>query len=30
MNNKKTLGERAIKKKFEVKKELIKFDNYII
>jgi len=30
MNNKKTLSEKAIKEKFEIKKELAKFDNYII
>jgi len=30
MNNKKTLGEKAIKEKFEVKKKLTRFNNYII
>jgi len=30
MNNRKILGERVIKEKFEVKKELARFDNYII
>jgi len=30
MNDKKTLGEKVIKDKFEVKKELTRFDDYII
>ncbi len=30
MNDKKTLDKKIIKKKFEVKKELTRFDDYII